>query len=132
MRAAHRCRIVFSVFCLMLASIGATQSAAAATYKILHQFCADNGKCEDGFALTAPLIRAADGRLYGVANGGGAFGGGTVFRLRPAKHGNWDLTVLHNFCALSDCSDGFGPQTPENNDTAGNLYGIAFANVGDE
>jgi uncharacterized repeat protein (TIGR03803 family) len=132
MRSSHIRHALFGFFGLLFVSLGLSQPAGAAAYKVLHQFCADNDKCKDGFALLAPLIRDAGGNLYGVAESGGAFGSGTLFRISPAKREKWKLTVLHDFCALPNCSDGFDPVSPVIIDAAGNLYGVVDANVGDE
>jgi uncharacterized repeat protein (TIGR03803 family) len=105
----------------------------AATYKILHQFCAKLGSnCPDGFGLGAPLVRDAKGNLYGTATSGGKFGGGTVFRLHPTANGQWKFDVLHDFCAQADCADGFDPQAPVIVDRQGNLYGVSAARVSSE
>jgi uncharacterized repeat protein (TIGR03803 family) len=108
------------------------KSAGAAEYKILHQFCADQKTCRDGFDLSAPLVRDPQGNLYGTANGGGAFGFGTVFRLSPTRNGKWKFDVLHDFCSKPACMDGFAPQAPVIVDRQGNLYGVAAANSGSE
>jgi len=126
------CQTLFGLLCVTLFAAISLQPSSAATYKVLHQFCADNDKCLDGFALTAPLIRDSGGSLYGIAESGGAFGSGTAFRLSPSKHGDWKLTVLHDFCAENDCSDGFNPRSPLIVDTSGNLYGVVDANVSHE
>lgn len=130
MDASHIRRI--GLACLLLALTGIWQAAGASTYTILHQFCADQDKCLDGYDLAAPLIRDGDGNLYGVAESGGGFGEGTLFRLSLSQGGNWDLTVLHDFCAESNCSDGFNPRSPVIIDTSGNLYGVVSANLNDE
>ena len=61
------------------------------------------------------------GNLYATTGGGGAFGGGTVFRLDSARN----ETVLHNFAGSPD--DGAGPSGALILDTAGNLYGATVA-----
>ena len=60
------------------------------------------------------------GNLYATTGGGGAFGGGTVFRLDSARN----ETVLHNFAGSPD--DGAGPSGALILDTAGNLYGATY------
>ena len=120
-------------FCLWLAlalSLALPlRSAHAADYRILHQFCADQVNCLDGFDLSAPLVRDAQGNLYGTASGGGAFGGGTIFRLSPKAGGKWKLDVLHDFCAKTGCTDGFAPTGALILDQQGNLYGVTAADV---
>src|ERR1700744_2298415 len=56
----------------LLLGVGLPQAANAAKYKILHQFCADQNTCPDGYVLAAPLVRGPDGSLYGTAVQGGA------------------------------------------------------------
>src|SRR5208337_2404899 len=46
----------------------------------------------DGSAPQSFLIEDSAGRLYGTTSAGGAFGGGTVFRIA-----NNTKTILHNF-----------------------------------
>ena len=53
---------------------------------------------QEGAFCTASLVQAHDGKLYGVAPGGGEFGGGTVFTLNT---NGTNLTVLHAFTAVS-------------------------------
>jgi uncharacterized repeat protein (TIGR03803 family) len=87
---------------------------------VLYNFCSTGGpNCTDGLDPLGGLIADARGNLYGTANGGGAYGGGTAFKLRP----NGKLTVLHNF---KGGRDGFGPTRRLTMDSAGNLYGTTF------
>lgn len=48
----------------------------------------------DGILPTANLVDGRDGRLYGVANGGGPWGGGIAFSI---KYDGSGYTVLHAF-----------------------------------
>src|SRR6266567_4592886 len=89
-------------------------TSAAAEYKILYQF--KNAKYG---AYPTSLIMDASGNLYGVAEGGGAYGSGTVFKLMPKPDGSWTETVLYNFTA----GDGASPRSRLVFDAAGNLYG---------
>jgi uncharacterized repeat protein (TIGR03803 family) len=70
------------------------------------------------------LVRAADGNFYGTNSGGGAFEGGTVFKLTPGG----TLTTLYSFCAQDPtiCIDGAGPQGLTQG-TDGNFYGTTFS-----
>jgi uncharacterized repeat protein (TIGR03803 family) len=78
----------------------------------------------DGSQPFGPLVRDANGNLYGVAQSGGDLtcpefpqvGCGTVFKL--SRHGAF--TVLHEFAGGRD---GASPQAGLLLDTAGNLYG---------
>src|SRR6266702_2010809 len=82
-----------------------TGAAAASTIKLLHEF-----KGKDGEFPRAGLIFDGAGNLYGTTVGGGAFGGGTVFKLTPNSDGSWTESVLHSFCSLTNCPDGTRPE----------------------
>jgi uncharacterized repeat protein (TIGR03803 family) len=78
-------------------------------FTTLYKFCA-LANCPDGqfpgslaqsFASGGGAIY---GDFYGVTNEGGANSHGTVFRLTPQGQ----LTVLYNFCAQTNCTDGSG------------------------
>jgi uncharacterized repeat protein (TIGR03803 family) len=77
---------------------------------VLYSFT--NGK--DGLQPIAGLVLDQSGNLYGCAQYGGAFGGGTLFKLSPS--GN--LTVLYSFGSKS----GLYP-TGIIRDPSGNFYG---------
>jgi len=84
----------------------------------LHSF--DGG---DGELPFSGLVQATDGDFYGTTYAGGAFNGGTVFRMTPSG----SLTTLYNFCAQSGCTDGQYPNGTLVQDTDGNLYGTTLA-----
>ena len=69
------------------------------------------------------LVMDAAGNLYGTVVAGGAYGGGTVFRLSPGNNG-WTYTSLHDFTGQSDSGGAF-PDSTLIFDAAGNLYGTA-------
>ena len=73
----------------------------------------------DGASPQGFLIEDSAGRLYGTTTYGGAFGGGTVFRIA-----NNTKTILHNF---GSGSDGSQPLSGLVFDSAGNLYGTTSA-----
>jgi uncharacterized repeat protein (TIGR03803 family) len=84
----------------------------------LHSF----GAPHDGGAPAAPLTITASGTLYGVAQAGGAYGAGSVFRLVPNSSGGWTENVLHDFTGSGvDGAEPTGPLVFKD----GNLYGIA-------
>ena len=102
------------------------------TEKVLHQFCSS---CTDGSGPLGGLTYAGassgvpyDGvsPLYGVTQLGGANKGGTVFRLTN-NSGNWNESVLYNFCSQggSNCTDGKSPSGGLIVDQAGNFFGVA-------
>ena len=87
-------------------------------FTVLYQFKGE----EDGANPEGPLVRDANGNLYGVApavNSEGAIQG-TAFKLSP----NGTLTVLHTF---TGGADGSGPQGGLLLDGTGNLFGSASA-----
>ncbi len=59
----------------------------------------------EGSVPFSSLIQGRDGSLYGTAAMGGAHGLGTVFRVTPAG----DVSVIHDFCAQPNCTDGAYP-----------------------
>ncbi len=73
----------------------------------------------DGSSPQSFLIEDSQGRLYGTTSAGGAFGGGTVFRIT-----NNTKTILHSFGSGSDGSTPLGGLVF---DHAGNLYGTTSA-----
>ena len=97
------------------------------TMKTLYSFCGQigtglYGKCADG-EHPQNLIMDAAGMLYGTTIDGGTHNAGTVFVLTPnADKSRWTETVLHSFCAQSDCADGLVPQNLVI-DASGLLYG---------
>jgi uncharacterized repeat protein (TIGR03803 family) len=77
-----------------------------------------------GSVPAATLLQATNGYLYGTTASGGANDKcvgtcGTVFGVTPAG----DYKVLHNFCALPNCDDGYSPEAPLIQGSDGNLYG---------
>ena len=82
----------------------------------------------DGAYPNGSLIFDSVGNIYGTAAGGGANGGGVVFKLSPAG-GGWTETILYNFCSQSGCTDGFNPRSGLIFDSAGNLYGTTYSRL---
>jgi uncharacterized repeat protein (TIGR03803 family) len=74
------------------------------TEHILKNFCA-KPNCTDGSGPQSGLIMDADGNLYGTTGGGGKFGAGTVFKMKPLANG-WSYAVIHSFCHNNNCTDG--------------------------
>ena len=67
----------------------------------------------------AGLVQATDGNFYGMTESGGANTAGTIFKVTPGGA----LTTLYNFCAETNCPDGFDPYGGLVQGTDGNLYG---------
>jgi uncharacterized repeat protein (TIGR03803 family) len=82
---------------------------------VLHSFNFDG---TDGVWPYAGLVRDKKGNLYGTTSGGGAYNGGTVFKL--SKKGI--ETVLYRFNPHNG-TDGNTPNGPLVMDKSGNLYG---------
>jgi len=110
----------FTLALIVLAFTAA--SAAQATFGVLHSF----GSTGDGTAPWGRLIGDKQGNLYGTTSSGGAFGGGSVFKLSPPSGaGGWTETILYSFPRSS--SDYESPESGLVFDTVGNLYGTTFA-----
>lgn len=106
---------MIAVFCV------ATGFAShAQTFKSLFSF---DGT--DGANPYSPLVEGTDGFFYGTTDGGGIYGSrlggdGTVFRMSRTG----ELTTIYNFCAQTNCADGFAPYTSGLTlATDGNFYG---------
>jgi uncharacterized repeat protein (TIGR03803 family) len=95
------------------------------TLSLLHSFCTESS-CLDGSEPYSTLVSDSSGNLYGTTSAGGAFGGGTVFKLTPKGA----LKTLYSFCAASRCVDGEEPRAGVVLDGKGNIYGTTF-NGGD-
>jgi uncharacterized repeat protein (TIGR03803 family) len=94
----------------------------AGKLKTIYNFCSQPS-CADGFQPEAGLVLANDGSFYGEVGQGGAYGGGTVFKITAAGK----LTTLYNFCSLPSCADGSGPAGSLIQATDGNFYGTTSA-----
>jgi uncharacterized repeat protein (TIGR03803 family) len=82
-----------------------------------------------GSDVTATLMQASNGDLYGTTEQGGLYNNsGFLFKVTTAG----DLTVLHNFCETQnsegECLDGHGPFTQLVEGTNGILYGMSQSN----
>jgi uncharacterized repeat protein (TIGR03803 family) len=93
---------------------------------VIHRFGSFAG---DGFNSHAGLLLHKSGAITGTTYGGGIYGGGTVFGLRPpARSGDpWPYKVLYSFGSVGPAGrDGSGPLAPviqNGNDT---LYGTTL------
>jgi uncharacterized repeat protein (TIGR03803 family) len=85
----------------------------------LYSFCSQAG-CADGAHPDGTLIMDGQGNFYGTTFYGGAFSGGTVFKLDPATGIE---TVLYSFAGGTD---GQGPLGGVLMDSAGNLFGTTL------
>jgi uncharacterized repeat protein (TIGR03803 family) len=89
------------------------------TESVLYRFTGEDGETDGG------LIFDQAGNLYGTTTGGTAEAG-RVFELTQKQDGNWTKKVLYNFCSLSNCADGEGPNAALTLDQQGNLYGTTM------
>jgi uncharacterized repeat protein (TIGR03803 family) len=103
---------------------GGTNNGAA------FQLSLDTGAIEiypfDGIDGSQPeagvLLEAKSGIFYGTTSNGGEFSLGSLYQIDS----DGVETVLYNFCAKANCSDGFSPRSTLIADQRGNLYGTAL------
>ncbi|MGC1371697.1 MAG: choice-of-anchor tandem repeat GloVer-containing protein [Candidatus Sulfotelmatobacter sp.] len=86
---------------LLVIVAGMTTAAHSQVFKTLVNFDGTNGS----YPYYGSLVEGIDGNLYGTTFAGGAYSGGTVFRM---SHGG-GLATVYSFCALSNCADGTSP-----------------------
>jgi len=91
----------------------------AGTLTTIHEFCPP-ASCADG-DVAGSLVLGTDGNFYGIASGGGANSGGTIFKITPRG----TFTTLYGFCAQADCADGLEPRSLTLA-TDGNFYGVTY------
>lgn len=92
--------------------------------QVLYSFC-NTGACADGSFPQGGLAMDAAGHLFGTTSSDDREHGGTLYRLAPRQGGARE-TVLHSFC-ISDCSDGFAPDTGPLLSDDGSLFGTTEA-----
>jgi uncharacterized repeat protein (TIGR03803 family) len=112
----RRCvvRMVASILIMM----GTTMAAPAQSFKTIFSFNGTDGATPDMMTL----VRDKVGNLYGTTNSGGAFSGGTVFKLTPSGK----LTTLYSFCRQSNCADGTNPVSGLVLGMDGSFYGTTI------
>jgi uncharacterized repeat protein (TIGR03803 family) len=88
-------------------------------FSVVYSFAGGN----DGDYPMSTLLSDKKGNLYGTADGGGAHGDGTVFRLTP----DGKFTTLY---AFADGNDGADPQAGLIQDKAGYFYGTTRSGGG--
>ncbi len=91
----------------------------AGEFTLLHTFC-EKTSCSDGLLPKFAMIQATDGDFYGTASGG-TNSAGVFYRLTP----DGIYKVLYNFCPVSGCPDGYGPNGVVQG-ADGNFYGTTF------
>jgi uncharacterized repeat protein (TIGR03803 family) len=112
------------LFVIALSAGMGVGAASPDKFKALHVFSG-----ADGSTPYSPLLLAADGKLYGTTNGGGADptctagyvrGCGTVFEMTPSGK----LQVLHSFA--HDGQDATNPIGPLAQAPDGTIYGTSM------
>jgi len=91
---------------------------AGGIFTTLYSFCSKSD-CTDGAWPNAGMIEGTDGSFYGTTYVGGAYGGGTIFRITAGGA----RTTLYDFCSQTKCADGDGPLAGLVQGTDGNFYG---------
>ena len=94
-------------------------STQAQTFTVLHSF-----QNTDGASPEARVVQDSSGNLYGTTEFGGAYSGGTVFKLTAKGK----FSLLHSFGGTA--ADGLEPIAPLLLDDNGNLYGTTLAGGG--
>src|ERR1700691_1519365 len=95
--------IVFLVTtCTVFTFSAATETLSAQTLVTQISF-----RLFDGGGPLAPVIQGSDGNFYGTTVAGGAYAGGTIFKITPGGTLIW----YYSFCAHYPCPDGAEPYT---------------------
>jgi uncharacterized repeat protein (TIGR03803 family) len=89
------------------------------TQTVIHQFSGS----DDGQGPGARLTLDERGNVYGMAPTGGINGFGTIYEMKPSKHGTYKFKVLHAFTG----ADGIGGSAGALVLHDGALYGAATA-----
>ncbi len=96
-----------------------TKSGSSWTQSVIYAF--QGGA--DGYGPGAGVTFDRHGNLYGMTPTGGAYGVGTIYRLKPNAGGTYSFGVVHAFTGGKDGGSGSaGRLIP---DQAGNFYGVA-------
>jgi len=85
---------------------------------VIHYFEGGDG----GYGAGGPLSFDAQGNLYGMTPGGGAFSAGTIFQLSPTPSGPWNHSVIHHFTGGADGGSGSKARLLVEQD---GIYGVA-------
>ena len=98
-------------------------------YSGLYDFCPVSG-CLDGELPVGGVAFDVIGHLFGTATGGGAKNGGVLFELVSSSSGDWQYSVIHNFCSISsathNCTDGSSPANNLVVDLSNNIFGTTL------
>jgi uncharacterized repeat protein (TIGR03803 family) len=102
-----------------------TPARGGFAYHVIHDFAqpSDQGETPQG-----GVIMDSGGDLYGTAqSGASALDAGAIYRLHHTANG-WKHTLLHRFCAQTNCADGKYPEALLALDSSGDLFGTT--NIG--
>jgi uncharacterized repeat protein (TIGR03803 family) len=114
------CHPIAKMACAVLLLCAATVIAAPAqTFSSVSSFNGTDGQTP----MSEALVQGLDGDLYGTTEFGGAYNGGTVFKITSSG----TLTSLWNFCKVSGCPDGDRPTAGMILVVGGNFYGTTSA-----
>src|SRR5436309_7402821 len=78
-----------------------TNSGGTWTQTVIHAFTGG----DDGSGPGARVTVDRSGNVYGMTPTGGAYGVGTIYKIRP-HGGSWDFQVIHTFTGGADGSSG--------------------------
>src|SRR5262245_50524838 len=90
------------------------------TQTVIHAFTGG----DDGSGPGARVTVDQAGNIYGMAPTGGAYGLGTIYKIRPTSHGGWTFNVIHAFAGGTDGATGSAGRMILRN---GRLYGAVTA-----
>src|SRR5207249_11668522 len=95
-----------------------TNSGGTWTQTVIHAFTGE----DDGSGPGARVTVDGAGNVYGMAPTGGAYGLGTIYKIRQGQNGAWVLKVIHTFTGGADGSTGSAGRMILRR---GHLYGAA-------
>lgn len=107
----------FSILAISLVQV--SSCLAEPHFRMLYSFTG----MPDGGGAYAGVALDQKGDLYGTTSGGGAYGYGTVYKLKRQPGGQWTERILHSFTHGSP--DGEEPAAGVIFDAAGHMYGTA-------
>lgn len=98
---------------------GVLYSLSIATHgqRVLYSFCS-RANCADGQNPSSGVLLIG-GTLFGTTSRGGKYGGGTIYRIDAKGREK----VLHSFCRVDGCPDGYAPTASLITDGNGHLFG---------
>lgn len=92
---------------------------ASGVYRDLHDFGGSIGTVQDGQFTASGVALDAHGNLFGVADEGGKYGGGIIWKLAPSG----EYSIIHSFNGNDRLHDGEAPSGSVALDSQGDLFG---------